>query len=146
MKTRLPLIDSQLDRSIKKYTPEHQRKITLKLLELLAARFTISDFVVVACVEYLRKQETVPADIIEKLKSLIEDLDAQYLSLQERYEEGNESEDDLNLAFSIARCASAVFCATNTDTYIALAETIYEATSALDGLVEIRNIIQQTTF
>lgn len=143
MKTRLFGIDNEFDQDLKKYSHDQRLAITVTVLELLMARFDLSNAAIEDCVEHLRRGEKVPGETRKMIQGLMKALEDRLLGLEESLQHGNAREEDVAQAFRSARFANAAYFATSAGSHEALAEVIYEAHHALDGLDEIKALLNE---
>jgi hypothetical protein len=144
MNSRLELIDKDFDESINSFSLKNQRKAIDALIEFSIDVGDIRDDNVVNCLEYLRNHKKIPKDVLDKLRSSVEKLDDEYLTLSDEFNDGLGREQDVLKAFAKARNLNALFLAADPDANNVLAEMIYEINAGQNNLAEIKRIVAES--
>ncbi len=134
---RLELVAKDITVKLNSSSLDKIRIASIVACQLALDEVLISNVYVINAFDQLKRDGSLPADVIDKLNEIVLSLDDQYFELQESFDD-NVREKALIL-FMQARAVSAISFAAGDEIVTSSMESIYEASAAVtdvDGLFE----------
>lgn len=134
---RLELVAKDIAVKLNSSSLDKIRIASIVACQLALDEVLISNVYVINAFDQLKRDGSLPADVIDKLNGIVLSLDDQYFELQESFDD-NVREKALIL-FMQARAVSAISFAAGDEIVTSSMESIYEASAAVtdaDGLFE----------
>jgi hypothetical protein len=135
--TRLELVAKDIAVKLNSSSLDKIRIASIVACQLALDEVLISNVYVINAFDQLKRDGSLPTDVIDKLNEIVLSLDDQYFELQESFDD-NVREKALIL-FMQARAVSAISFAAGDEIVTSSMESIYEASAAVtdvDGLFE----------
>lgn len=140
---RLEFIDAEQSEMLKQATLAEQRNAAKVACKFAIERTSVSYPIIEEGLEALEKGQWGDFSLLNKLQSLVDRLDEIQWDLQEKMGECSIELSDYLAAFHTARAVNSLYFALNADPFVAASEAIYEAHSATDDLVTLKQRILQ---
>lgn len=134
---RLELVAKDIAVKLNSSSLDKIRIASIVACQLALDEVLISNVYVINAFDQLKRDGSLPTDVIDKLNEIVLSLDDQYFELQESFDD-NVREKALIL-FMQARAVSAISFAAGDEIVTSSMESIYEASAAVtdvDGLFE----------
>lgn len=141
--TRIELISLGLRKRLDSASEAQLRRIAAAVSREVVERVAISHPIITRALEQLDASGQPAGDLQAQVQAFADEVDSAYLDLSEECEEGRASREQVSVAFSKARAASAVAFALDSNALIAASEAAYEAASAVDDAAVIASIAEK---
>jgi hypothetical protein len=117
--------------------------IALDVCKLAMAETGLDAEILVEAVDALSRRDKTSVNR-DDVKALVDRLDEEAWTVQDAVDDGSAFEDNYSVAFALARAASTVWSALDTDSLIAALESTYEAQAATGAIGEIRQVVAKS--
>jgi hypothetical protein len=128
---RLDTISPELVTLLRNSSPEKQRFVSLLACKEVLMLNDVYDINVLSFIDHIGRNSSLSKEERNLLESLVSDLDDKYFDLQENPKDENSINNSM-VFFGQARAISALSFAGIEDPFSAAAESIYEASMAVD--------------
>lgn len=105
----------------------------LKACEMAVELAEVSGSEVLACLDSLRRGETVPREMVVNLSQISNELDEKYFDLQDASGEGQSFGKEILKVFGQARAVAALVFFSTEDSVQSASEAVYEATLSVEN-------------
>lgn len=120
-----------------------RKQAVLKACEMAVELAGVSDSAVLACLESLRRGETVSREIVVNLSRISNELDEQYFDLQDVSDDEQSFGKEVLKVFGQARAVAALVFFTTEESVQSASEAVYEAIlSVEDGEKVVMRVIE----
>ena len=138
----LECLSPDLAQIVERATGCEQRRLCAPICKLAIERTDLNEPLISNAVNSLEKGALSDKALTAELQNLVDTLDLAYFAAQERYEEGKGDKEAFVALFRKARAAEAVLGAFKDDAFLAASSSIYEASSALDDVAEVEDLVK----
>ncbi|HTV47249.1 MAG TPA: hypothetical protein VMG59_02280 [Phycisphaerae bacterium] len=138
--TRIELISPKLRKRFDSATETQLRQVAYAVSRAIVERFGLTQPIITRALECLSRHELPTDDMQAEVQAYADEVDSAYLDLSDKQDTGRASQEQVSVAFSKARAASAVAFALADSALLAACEATYEAASAVDNATEITSI------
>ncbi|WP_157883361.1 hypothetical protein [Pseudomonas sp. ATCC 13867] len=141
MTMRLETISEYLVEKLAAATSEQRKRAVLAACDHALKAVSLSNSVVDLSMEKLRRGEMFSPRLVLELKDFSEKLDSEYFDFQESSEEESGFDANALNLFSQARAVSALAFGGGEESLLSSAESIYEASAAVDDSDTLLNAV-----
>lgn len=124
---RLENYSPELFEKLQSASPAKRRQAVLKACEMAVELAGVSDYEVIACLDSLRRGETVPREMVINLSQVSNELDEKYFDLQGASGEGQLFGKEILKVFGQARAVAALVFFSTEDSVQSASKAVYEA-------------------
>ena len=140
---RLELELPELVHALERLPRARLRQLAVLACEEALARTSLDQPPIISAMHMLKLGDYGDTPVRAELGVLVSALDDAQLTIQERVEAGDESQDEYEAVFAQARAASALWYALDSDPLVAAQESMYEAGAALnEDFTRIRHLAE----
>lgn len=142
MTARLATVAADLVQVLERKPSEQLRTVATQVSEWIVGQVELVDPRADAGLAALREAQVGPSPARDSLKVLVDELDERAWAIQDQSEEGNATQQQYLDAFALARAASAVWFALDSDALQSALDCVYEAQAATGDLAGVRRSLQ----